>query len=245
MQVVLEDALHDGLVCPLRLPLDPPVLGLFAVQWHQPLKGHHQEVPGAHGRVEDLELAHRLRRVLHGVLGDRLRNVVRPAPLGVGLQRHQLRERHLADLSLGPPLGPSLIESIDEALALNVVLLHARSPAVFSAHRQPHGTEAVLQQPVHHVALGEHLRLAGDLVRLDLAALVELVVQGLALGVVPVLVDPAQGHVVGPAARQVVIVHRVNQMTQRARGDRYQLGYTRLAEDAWQIRGQVLEDELQ
>jgi hypothetical protein len=45
------------------------------------------------------------------------------------------------------------------------------------AHRQPHRPEAVLQQPVHHVALGEHLRLAGDLVRLDLAAGVELGVE--------------------------------------------------------------------
>ena len=55
-----------------------------------------------------------------------------------------------------------------------------------------------MQQPFHHVALGEHLGFAGDFVGGHLAAAVELVVEGFPLRVVPVLVDPAQGSVVAP-----------------------------------------------
>ena len=64
-----------------------------------------------------------------------------------------------------------------------------------------HGeAEAVLEQPLHHVALGEHLRLRRDLVRLDLPAVRDLLVERLALRIVPILVDPAERRVVAPRA---------------------------------------------
>ena len=60
VQVVLEDALDDGLVGPLRLARFAAVPGLLAVERDQQIEGHHQEVAGADGRVEDLEVAHAL-----------------------------------------------------------------------------------------------------------------------------------------------------------------------------------------
>ena len=156
------------------------------------------------------------------LVGDRLRQVVGPAALRVGVQRHQVGERDLARRALSPPVGPPLLQPVERAVGL-----YLGRPPVLLAHGQPHRPEAVLEQPVHHVALGEHLRLAGDLVRLDLAAAVELVVERLALGVVPVLVDPAERHVVGPAALQHLGVEGVDDVPERRRRDRDEIGHAR------------------
>lgn len=58
-----------------------------------------------------------------------------------------------------------------------------------------------MEQPLDHVALREHLSFGGDLVWLDLLAVVDLGVEALALRVVPELIDPAQRRIVAPRAR--------------------------------------------
>ena len=79
--------------------------------------------------------------------------------------------------------------------------------------------------------------------RLDLAAAVELVVERLALGVVPVLVDPAERHVVGPAALQRLGVQGVDDVPERRRRDRDKVGHARRTVEARQLGGEVLEDQ--
>ncbi|WP_295586742.1 hypothetical protein [uncultured Lamprocystis sp.] len=115
---------------------------------------------------------------------------------------------------------------------------------MLAALGEPQGAQAVLEQPIHHVALGEHLGLAGDLVGLDLAAGMELGVQGLALRVVPVLVDPAQGHVVGPAGGQHRCVQCLDHQAQGGGTYRDQVRHVGRPIEAGQFQCQILEDQL-
>ncbi len=186
------------------------VLRFLAVEGHEQVEEHDEEVPRADGRVDGLQVTDALQGVLDGIVGNRLREIIGPAPLGVGVERHELGERDLARLALGPPLDPPFFQPRERAVGLNL-----RRPAVLLAHRQPHRAEAVLEQPVDHVTLGEHLRLAGDLVRGELATGVELRVESFPLRVVPVLVDPAERHVVGPARSEGPCIERFDEVTKR------------------------------
>ena len=112
VEVVLEDALDDRAARPLAPALLAAMPRLFAVERDQQIERDHEEVARAHGGVEDLQVAHALRRVLHRVVRDRLRHVVGPAPLGVGVERHQLGERDLARLALRPPLDAPLLQRV-------------------------------------------------------------------------------------------------------------------------------------
>jgi hypothetical protein len=103
-------------------------------------------------------------------IGDRLLHMISPALLG---SRFGVASGLSASTSpasrLCTPLGLTRLEARESSVGDD-----KGYPSVLLAHRQPHPPEAVLQQPVDHVALGEHLRLAGDLVRRHLAAAASL-----------------------------------------------------------------------
>ena len=155
--------------------------GLLAVGRDEQPERDHEEVSAATGWVEDADRAHRVRSLQDGVLGDRLGHVVLPVLLQLAVDRHQGVEGDLAGIAPLPPFGATRVEPRQDRLRVG-------RPAVLPAHRQPGEAEAVLEQPLDHVALGEHLRLRRDLVGLDLAAAADLGVERLAVGVVPVLV---------------------------------------------------------
>ena len=238
MEVVLEDGLDHRPGRPPLLALLAPVSRLLTVEGQQQIEEHDEEVRRADGRVEGLEVADAGQGVFDRVVGDRLREVVGPAPLGVGVQRHQLGERHLARVAFRSPGGPTLLEPRERAVGLDL-----GCPAVLLAHRQPHRAQAVLERPLDQVPLGEHLRLAGDLVGRELAASVELGVERFPLRVVPVLVDPAERHVVGPAQAESRAVELFDHVPERRRGHGDELGDARVAVQARQLGGEVLEDE--
>jgi hypothetical protein len=194
VEVALEDRLDDLAVAPDLAP----VPRLLLVEREQQITRDHQEVPRAAGRIEEREVADAGRRAGHRVVGQGLRHPVLPALLEPGLDRHQRVEGDLAGLAPGAPGDAPRLQPVEHPRGLGL-----RVPAVLLAHRQPHLAERVLQQPLDHVALGEHLRLRRDLVVLELLGGGELGVEALALGVVPVLVDPPERGVVGPHRRQL------------------------------------------
>lgn len=98
---------------------------------------------------------------------------------------------------------------------------------------------------VWRVALGEHLRLAGDLVRLDLPSGVDLRIERFAVGVVPVLADPAERRVVGPRRGQLGVVETLDHFSQRCRWNRKQPRKSDVAVEAGQIYRQLVEQQAQ
>ena len=81
--------------------------------------------------------------------------------------------------------------------------------------------------------------------RLDLAAVVQLRVERLALRVVPVLVDPAERRVVGPGGLEPRVVEPLHHLAQRGRRHGEEARQPDVAEQAGQIERQLVEDELQ
>ena len=114
---------------------------------------------------------------------------------------------------------------------------------MLGAHREPHLPQAVVEQPLDHVPLREHLRLGRDLVRLDLPPVVDLGVQRLALGVVVELVDPPQRRVVRPRRLQLGRVQRLDHRPQRRRRHREQPCQPHVPEQARQVVGQLVEHQ--
>jgi hypothetical protein len=85
VQVVLEDRSTMAWSVHAASTSRPRWRGLLAVERQQQLERHHQEVPRAARRVEQLELAHAgAGAEAHRVVGDGLRHVVGPAALRVG-----------------------------------------------------------------------------------------------------------------------------------------------------------------
>ena len=115
VEVVLEDALDDGAVAPALLVRFAPMAGLLLVEREQEIEGHHQEMTRADGGVQELEVTHALGRMLDRVGRDGLGHVVGPAALGLIVERHQLRERHLAALALGAPVGAAVVQGTEQA----------------------------------------------------------------------------------------------------------------------------------
>ena len=236
VQVVLDHPARDLGVG----PVEAAVLGLLAVEGDQQVEGLDEEVAAAAGGVQQLEVTDGVGGVGDGVGEEGLGHPVGPVALLLRLQRHQRVLLHLARLALGAPGLAALVEAVEGA-----VLLAVRGPAVLVADGEPGLTEAVVQEPLHHVPLREHLRLRSQLVGLDLAAGVELGVEGFAVGVVPILVDPPQRCVVLPRALQRLVVQRLHHGPQRGGGQREQGDEAHLAEQAGQLKGQLLAQQPQ
>ena len=115
VQVVGQDALHDGPVGPALLIRLAAMAGLLQVEGEEQLERDHQEVAGADGGVEDLEVAHRVRGLVDGVRGDGLGDIVGPAVLGLAVERHQVGEGDLAPLPLAAPVGAALVQGAQQA----------------------------------------------------------------------------------------------------------------------------------
>jgi hypothetical protein len=102
---------------------------------------------------------------------------------------------------------------------------HERAPGapsrgllVGALHGEREAPHAVVEQPLGHEALGEELRLGGDLVGSHRAARTDARVDGLAPRVVEELVDPAEGGVVAQGGLEL---GRVDDRQERApRGER-------------------------
>ena len=165
-------------------------------------------------------------------------DVVFPVLLKLALDGHERIEGSLTGLAPRPPRGSARIERWQDSFSI-------RRPPVLLAHRQPGEPEAVLQQPLDHVPLGEHLRLGRDLVRLDLAAAVDLGVERLAVRVVPVLVDPPQRRIVGPRGGELRNVEPLDYVTEGCWRDREQPGEPNVAVEAREVGRQLLEEELE
>ena len=56
MERVRKDVLHDRLIAPVRLVFFAPLPGFLLEESKQQPQRHHQEVTGAHSRIEDLPL---------------------------------------------------------------------------------------------------------------------------------------------------------------------------------------------
>jgi hypothetical protein len=79
-------------------------------------------------------------------------------------------------------------------------------------------------------------------VPLDLAAVVDLLVEGLAAGVVPVLVDPPEDGVVFPHVGERRVVEGRGDVAQGGRGERQERAEPDLAEEPREVGGELLED---
>jgi len=262
VQVPLQQAGGDGLGRPLLLHQGlarrAAVARLLLVQRRQQLEGDHQEVPRPAGRVQQLHLAQARRGLLRRILRQVPGHPVLPALLLLQItqvrslrprQGHQRFQVHLSRLALRPPLGPGGLQAVQRALrppgAALSGLHHLRRPAVPGADAEPHLPQAVLQQPLHHVAVGEQLRFGGELVVLDLPAVSDFLVQGLAVGVVPELVDPTQGGVVGPGRGQSRVLQGLDGGPQGGGRHGHQARQSHLAEQARQVQGPLFEDQAQ
>ena len=233
VEVVLDDGLGD-----LAVAEDLSAMPcLFAVERRKLTERDDQEVPAPAGRIEQFESAHGLRRIRHRLLGQRLRNIILPLLFKLPRDGHEGIEGDLTDLALRPPLGPPRIERGQHRLRVG-------GPGVLAAHTQPGKPEAVLEQPLDHVPLGEHLRLRRDLVGLNLPSPIDLRVEGFAVGVVPVLVDPAEGGVVGPGGREGGIVEALHSIAQCGRRNREKSCQSDVPEEPREVECKLLEEEL-